>query len=861
MLCGSHYTWETRAVPARFRPELARLPDVTQVTTLILQELWQRARDQSGLSQETLIRYFAKADLPLSEAVVKRMLRGERRPREDAGQVVTILLRFFGERRLLYTEDEIEAVGRWFGLPPGEALRLMPQVACTNLDVTLNGLTFQKPVDAYSSILDHLGAGRSPYVALEGPPGSGKTTLACHLGRNPLLGIWYDVVLYARARHEAGWRAGDEAALLETLQEFIWTLDPDRRQAGSLAAARSILRNLLWHRRALFVLDDVADVQVLPQLFIREAGNGLLAVVASGTLLQDAELHLQQVTLQGWPNEQARQYVGTVLERELSEEQIRVVDELNAWIAGLPLAWAALAELLFYEDDWPGLVEELKVTGAETERVRAVLARLMSRLPAAQRQLLETWGAFASHATADPPAVAFVAGIGEKETRKGLRSLHRRHLLHYLEGAGRFELHPILHNFVRERLQQSGRLEDLAGCHAQFYADRIRPLRDEQSSPTWTATVRKILPDLPNVHLGQAWAADHAPALAVDYFLNLAPYLVAARDEATYAAWGQAALPAVEADPDAIPALDRFAFYGQLPEPDLARRRANLERALAIAREGLEEQPVEYQVYALCRLALFLHSEARRAAEAEPVLIEALSLAAESEYPDLETHVWVEVARFFLALRDRAGLEAVAERLPADPPAMHADGLSGAYYHGLRADVLRAVGRWAAAVDAYDRIIALHDDIGDLVHGAEDRLRRAVCRAHAGDAAGQEADVAWVRERLSDLSLVSRARYQLALSELARFADDGQGALAALGALPEGWRQDPDLALDAWLAWQQAYLAQGMAAEARAMGDEARALAAAKGFTLRFRLDGDLGAERDGSAAPTLLARTRVSGQ
>lgn len=65
------------------------------------------------------------------------------------------------------------------------------------------------------------------------------------------------------------------------------------------------------------------------------------------------------------------------------------------------------------------------------------------------------------------------------------------------------------------------------------------------------------------------------------------------------------------------------------------------------------------------------------------------------------------MSRFFLVLRDPAGSEAMVERLPAGPPTMHADGLSGACYHGLRADVLRAVGRWEATIEAYNRITAL----------------------------------------------------------------------------------------------------------------------------------------------------------
>jgi hypothetical protein len=841
ILSGSHYTWETRPAGTHFRPDSARLPDRTQVPTLILKQLWQRGQKQGGLSQETLVRYFEEAGLPLSATVVKRMLREERRPREDTLQVVSILLRFFAAQRVLLTEDEVEAVGAWFGLAQGAALGLVPQVACTNLDVPLNGPTFQKPEEAYRCILDHLTLKRTPYVALEGPPGSGKTTLACHLGRNPLLGSWYDVVLYAHSRHEAGWQAGDNAAILETLQEFIWTLDPDRRPAASLTGARTTLRNLLWNRRTLFILDDVADVQVLPQLFIAAAGNGLLAVVASGTALQDAVMHLQRVVIEGWHHEQAREYVSAVLERALSADQACVIDELNEWIDGLPVAWAALAELLYYEEEWPDLVEELKAMPGETARVRTVLERLCGRLQADQRQLLETLGAFAPHAAADPQAVAFVAGLVEKEVRDGLRDLHRRHVLHRFQGAGRFELHPVLHGFARDKLQQSGGLKDLTERHARFYADRIRPLCDEQSSPAWTAIVQRILPELPNVRLGQAWAAARAHPLVLDYFLNLAPYLVATRDEGTHAAWGQAALPAVEANPATIPALKRFAFYGQLPEPDPARRQANLERALAIAREEVEEHAAVYQVYALCRLAQFLHTEAGRPAEAEPLLREAQALAMESGYPDLETHVWADLARFFLALHDRAGLEAVVERLPADAPAMHAEGLSGAYYHGLRADVLRAVGRWEASCEAYDRIIALHDDIDDVVHGAEDRLRRAVCRARQGDHAGREKDLAWVRGRLSELPRASQSRYQLALSELALLAGDREGASVALDALPAEWQRDPDLAVDVWLARSHLDLAQGNS-ETRA-SDKARAAAGAQGFG-HVRFEEDLQAER-----------------
>ncbi|MBU0609012.1 MAG: hypothetical protein KKI08_14090, partial [Armatimonadetes bacterium] len=92
---------------------------------MILPELWRRAQAQCGLAQDALETYFDDEGLPLSLPVINRMLRGERKPQQDPWQVVSLLLRFFGERRLLYAEDEVEALGNWFRLPPGAALSLM----------------------------------------------------------------------------------------------------------------------------------------------------------------------------------------------------------------------------------------------------------------------------------------------------------------------------------------------------------------------------------------------------------------------------------------------------------------------------------------------------------------------------------------------------------------------------------------------------------------------------------------------------------------------------------------------------------------------------------------------------------------
>ena len=804
---------------------------IKKAIDLILQVLWKRAQEQCGEKQRDLVGYFEEAGLPLSDAVVGRMLRGERNPRVDGREVVRILLQFFGEQRLLYSEDEIEALGEWFYLPPGTAPSLMSRVKDTNLDVTLNPRVFQKPEQVYHQILEQLGSSYAPYVALEGLPGVGKTTLACHVGLNPLVGSWYDVVLYARPRYGEVFKAEDEATLLAVLNEFIWTLNADQEGATNIANAQSALRQLLQKKRALFILDDVADSEVVSQLFIRGVDNGLLVVVASGTTLQDVALHFHRVRLEGWRNEQARQYVGAVLDKRLLAEEEQALDALNEWAEGLPLVWVVLVELLFYEDNWSSLVDELKVRGVEGYRIRTVLDRLFDRLPGEQRRFLETWGVFASQAAVDPAAIAYVAGMGEEEARKGLQSLHRRHVLRYMRSGGRFELLPVLGHFARKKLEQSGRFEELAERHARFYARRAAPLLERQKEADWSQVVQRLLPDLPNIYRGQAWAAANRHPLAMDYFLHMAPYFSAFRDLARWQAWGETAREVVEADPAAFSAANRFSLYSQLGwgQGSFEERLAHLRRAHEIA---TTEMAPWNGVYTLTDLAR-LYTEAGQLAAAEAAFVEAWQMAKASERPKLRAHTLREIGLYYVRTHNRAGCRAVAALVVGTPPVELGGGLKGAYDVASRGEVLACAGRWAEALSAFREALAFHEAVGNRVQGSEVRLQIARCLAHLGLEEDAAREVADVEMYLDELPPGVIKRWHFVGGEVAWLRDDHQAAVkcltAALSAPGEGMTYGWRLDFEARLALGQVHQALGQDDQARALLEEACELAEEKG--------------------------------
>ena len=111
-----------------------------------------------------------------------------------------------------------------------------------------------------ADLLAHLGNGGAvvPLVAVDGPPGVGKTALAVHLAHRTKAG-YADGQLYADL-------AGGARDPFDVLAEWLHALGVTGRAVpAGLAARAAALRSRLADRRVLVVLDDAADAtQVQP---------------------------------------------------------------------------------------------------------------------------------------------------------------------------------------------------------------------------------------------------------------------------------------------------------------------------------------------------------------------------------------------------------------------------------------------------------------------------------------------------------------------------------------------------------------------------------------------------------------------
>lgn len=791
-----------------------------------------------------------------------RISRGMRDPDELSPAEKRVMVQILDQRGRL-TPEQLVWLGERLKLSYRTLAELVPLPVTTNLPLPDDRPYLIPP--SYELLKARLTAGRrgedlysTRYSALIGPPGSGKTALLEHLAFDGEVYVQFPAILYANLN--------GASSPLPALHQWLALLE---KPLVGLDEAKRILCRELERKPTLLLLDDLPDARFVPDLLVGGGGSQVVLVCAQNVAVEANVPPAATFLHEGWDGSMACRYLEAAWGRSLAAEERVWAGQINELVDGLSLAWTLLAPWLRRPESWAEIrtalaATPLTVLSRSHDRLWTSLNLAYERLLPPAQDLFRAMGVLAPGAPFDLEALVAILSLPPAEVRWRLDALEMAAFLRDApsgSGQNRYQMHHLLHHLARELARSDPEHQVQAEHHARFYAGRGHPLRAEQNSPEWSRTVRELLPDLPNVRLGQAWAAERAHPLAVDYFLNTAPYLLATRDLETHLAWGQAALPVVEADPAAFPALERLAVYGQLPHPDPSQKQAYLEQALTIAREEMGEDATSYQVYSLCWLARFLYEEAGQAMEAVPVLAEALALAAGRGRPALETHVLGEVASFFLLLHDRAGLEVLAGRLPANPPGMHAAGLSGAHYHGVRADVLRAVGRWAEAEAAYDQVIALHDDIGDERHGATARLWRALCRARRGDVEGRDEDLAWVGERLAGSSVAGQVRYQLTMSELALSVGEAQRALEALQALPEGWQAELDrsmgrsrysLALEAWLMWRQVYLALGHSAEAEAATAQVQAAAQARGFVLRFEEDQAVG-QVTLSAAPDLL--------
>lgn len=294
--------------------------------------------------------------------------------------------------------------------------------------------------------------GETPVLAIDGPPGTGKTALAVHFA------------------HEVAWRfdsgqlyldmgGPDPLTAAHACDFLLDSLGIVMPQNGPSTHTRRVgyYRSALAGRRLLILLDDVRSVdQVRPLL---PGTTGCLVIVTSHHRLSGlaARNGASLVTLDALPEADAVTLMRRVVIRAGgAPPHGGLLAELSAACGYLPGAVRSAAERIaaFGSAAVSGALErgellDLLDSGCDAATsVRSTLDATLSRLPELAVRVFSAFG------TMPVPelgvtAAARLAGVGCAEARGSLETLARARLAHAC-GRARFRMNPLFHAYARE---------------------------------------------------------------------------------------------------------------------------------------------------------------------------------------------------------------------------------------------------------------------------------------------------------------------------------------------------------------------------------------------------------------------------
>jgi transcriptional regulator with XRE-family HTH domain/tetratricopeptide (TPR) repeat protein len=182
-------------------------------------------------------------------------------------------------------------------------------------------------------------------LILSGAPGIGKTALAVRLGH--LLAARYPVMqLFV----ELGSGAGHPLAPAGALRQLLGSLGVGDTQCPADQEQRvRRYRSLLYHRKALLLLDDAADEAQVRSLL--PAGPGCVVVITSRHALAGLSPTCR-VALDTWPSAEARAFLGQVAGQDRLAADPAAADHLLGLCGGLPLALRIAGNQLACRPGW-----------------------------------------------------------------------------------------------------------------------------------------------------------------------------------------------------------------------------------------------------------------------------------------------------------------------------------------------------------------------------------------------------------------------------------------------------------------------------------------------------------------------------
>ncbi|MFI7498180.1 ATP-binding protein [Streptomyces sp. NPDC049687] len=540
---------------------------------------------------------------------------------------------------------------------------------------------------------DGAGSAAQPVVvAVSGPPGAGKTTLALHAARS-LAGRFPDgqlVLDLCGTDEEAPGPAELVLNVLKALQV------PDRDLVGAGAQGHvPLYRRLLAERRCLLVLDNARDeAQVRPLL---PASGASMVVVTSRRMLTGLD-SVHRLPLGELSPAEAAEFLTSLVGAGRAAADPDALADVARRCGHLPLALRVAGNWLATRTGWTvrRLADRL---AAEDRRLDALTAgdlRVAAAFDLSYRQLTPAASRLFRRLALVPGPDTAAAGAARLtgqplfDAEDALEELVETGLL----GADgdRYRLHDLLRLYARARLDAEESAQDVVAARTALYvwllettvvAGRWFEPDHGAPPPTWQGTV-----DLSSADRARAWLqAEGANWLAA---LRAA---AAAGEHATV----------VEVAEALHWFSDQWIFWGHWPEVFGTAARS----AQALGDPVWEATQLNYHAWALLTCEDRPQDSLERSAEA---------LGAARRASDIQQQAWSHNYRA-LALRRLGDYVPAAEHLDLAAPLFEAAGdLHGSLQalHG-RGLVLMDSGRLEEALVAYRHQLTFMDRVHDRV--------------------------------------------------------------------------------------------------------------------------------------------------
>lgn len=317
-------------------------------------------------------------------------------------------------------------------------------------------------------------------TVLEGTAGVGKTVLAARLAYR-LRSTFPDGVLWARL---------DTSNPMTILRQFANAYSCDVTDYEVLDSRSAVVRELLAHKRALLVLDNVQNSRQIEPLLPPTGPCAVLITTRRRNLALaggNRRFHLDAFT----ETESLALFARSLGEERVGNESA-ILAEIADTVGHLPLAVDIVACRLAYEPGWKtaGFLAQLQREASllnnltqEERCVRSGFTASYDQLTPEQQHFFAALGAFGGE-DFSVEAAAAVANMSVTKAEANLNALFCLSLVRRGR-SGRYRLIPLLRAFAREKIEEEAvwqRLVDYFVTYSERYEKEIDALDVEKNN-------------------------------------------------------------------------------------------------------------------------------------------------------------------------------------------------------------------------------------------------------------------------------------------------------------------------------------------------------------------------------------------